>query len=78
MAFFFDNPLGKIISRFTKDMIIVDMVLPPMLILVTYGVFRALSVIIAISVVQPYTLIVSFVTIILMTLITKTANRAIV
>jgi ABC-type multidrug transport system fused ATPase/permease subunit len=53
LEFFEKNSSGKVISRFSKDLTILDMLLPPITVLVTNGIFRAIAVFISVSIVNP-------------------------
>jgi ATP-binding cassette subfamily C (CFTR/MRP) protein 4 len=54
IVFFDSNPIGRIINRFAKDLGVMDLVMPAMSVFVSMGVFRIISVLIAVSVVNPY------------------------
>lgn len=44
ILFFDSNPIGRILTRFSKDMAVMDLVVPSISIMMTYGIFRALAV----------------------------------
>lgn len=52
IEFFDKNPVGRILTRFSKDMAVLDIVVPPISIVMTYGAFRAITVAISIMVVN--------------------------
>jgi len=56
--FFFDsNPIGRILTRFSKDIVTLDLIIPSIISLFTYGLFRIISVIILIIVISPFLII---------------------
>jgi ABC-type multidrug transport system fused ATPase/permease subunit len=59
IIFFDSNPIGRITTRFSRDMTVVDMFLPPIAVLVTQGMMRSITVIITVSIVNPWLLIVA-------------------
>lgn len=44
ILFFDSNPIGRILTRFSKDMAVMDLICPTISIMMTYGIFRAISV----------------------------------
>lgn len=44
IVFFDSNPIGRIFTRFSKDVTILDLVLPSISILATFGIFRSITV----------------------------------
>ena len=52
VLFFDSNPIGRILTRFSKDMVVLDIILPSATVLMSYGLFRTASVIIALCVVN--------------------------
>jgi ATP-binding cassette subfamily C (CFTR/MRP) protein 4 len=60
IIFFDSNPIGRITTRFSRDLTVIDMMLPPITILVTQGILRAITVAITVSIVIPYLLVVVF------------------
>lgn len=59
ILFFDSNPAGRIVTRFTKDMLVMDYWYTAHILVVTYGLLRAISVVITISIVNPYLIIVA-------------------
>jgi ABC-type multidrug transport system fused ATPase/permease subunit len=58
IIFFDSNPIGRIFTRFSKDIAVLDLILPPVIGLATFTVFRTISVFITVIVVFPSMLIV--------------------
>lgn len=57
-ATFFDtNSIGKIMTRFSKDLVIFDSILPQRFGILSIGVFRIFSVLILIGYINPWVLI---------------------
>lgn len=57
ITFFDSNPVGRILTRFSKDMAVLDLIVAAISIVMTYGLFRAISVTITISIINPWLLI---------------------
>lgn len=71
IVFFDSNPIGRITTRFTKDVMVTDLAIPGISIFVTQGVLRTVSVFITICIVNPYLFIVIFIGSLYMVYITK-------
>jgi len=52
ILFFDSNPIGRILTRFSKDMAVLDIVAPSISILMTYGIFRAITVTISLVIIN--------------------------
>lgn len=61
ILFFDSNPIGRVTTRFSRDMTILDSAIAPLTVMVTQGCLRTLSVIISVSIVNPYLLIFAFI-----------------
>ena len=53
ILFFDSNPIGRIFTRFSKDMSVMDLVLPGIAVFATFGLFRTLTVVMTLSVLYP-------------------------
>ena len=51
IIFFDSNPIGRIFTRFSKDVSVLDLILPGIFSLATFAVFRTLSVTITVVVI---------------------------
>jgi hypothetical protein len=60
ILFFDSTPSGRIATRFTKDITILDMMFPGICVFVTNSALRIISVAITVSIIQPYLFIVAF------------------
>lgn len=69
ILFFDSNPIGRIVTRFSKDLSVMDFILPPYFIWISIGVFRAITVTIMVGIVNPYLFIGLAVGIVLMSLV---------
>ena len=63
ILFFDSNPIGRILTRFSKDMAVMDLIAPSLSTMMTYGIFRALAVTISIVAVNYWIAIPIFVSI---------------
>ena len=57
ILFFDSNPIGRILTHFSKDMVSIDFVISMLTPVIAYGFFRALSVSITLCIVNPYMII---------------------
>jgi ATP-binding cassette subfamily C (CFTR/MRP) protein 4 len=75
LLFFEMNPIGRILTRFSKDQVIIDVVLSSILTSVVIGILNGLSVAISIAVVNPYTLILFAITLVLMWILMRMSTH---
>lgn len=77
--FFFDsNPIGRVVTRFSKDVGVLDFIIPTLTIFIVQGIFRTVTVAITISIINPYLFIVVFVGGILMIFVLKRGTPSMV
>ena len=77
--FFFDsNPLGRIQTRFSKDVSVLDVILPGILAFATYGLFRTITVTIVIIAVHPYIFVIVLFAILLMYLVFRNVTEVMI
>ena len=66
ILFFDSNPIGRIVTRFSKDIAVLDFMIPVFAIFIASGVFRTLTVAITVGVINPYLFIAVVVAFLLM------------
>jgi len=71
ILFFDSNPSGRIVSRFSKDISILDTTMPVLTVICTQGVLRAISVLITVAIVNPWLIVPAVVGLIYMLLVAK-------
>jgi ATP-binding cassette subfamily C (CFTR/MRP) protein 4 len=57
VLFFDSNPIGRIVTKFSKDMTVMDMMIASMANVIVFGILRSIGVAIVISSINPYMLI---------------------
>lgn len=75
ILFFDSNPIGRIFTRFSKDITILDLILPNIAILATFGIFRSLTVAIVIVFIYWEMLIVMVFVLIMMVYVLNKARN---
>ena len=73
ILFFDSNPVGRIFTRFSKDISVLDLLLPGITVFATFGLFRTITVVITLSIIHPMILIVVFIGMVFMLLTLKRA-----
>lgn len=67
VLFFDSNPIGRIYTRFSKDVNVLDLILPNLGALATFGIFRSITVTMVVCVIHPSMLVVLAVAFAIMT-----------
>lgn len=78
ILFFDSNPIGRIVTRFSKELMMFDTVVPPTIMLTFQGFFRIVTVVITIAIINPYILIVVFVGSLMMYYIMKRGSKVMI
>lgn len=68
ILFFDSNPIGRIVTRFSKDVAVLDYIVPILMIFIASGVFRTLTVAITVGIINPYLFIIIALLVVLMVL----------
>ena len=66
ILFFDSNPIGRIFTRFSKDMAVMDLILPQIAGMATLTVFRTITVTITLMVIYPYIIVIVLIAILIM------------
>ena len=75
LQFFQKNPNGRILTRFSKDAIILDTMFFSVIVTIITGILRCSFVVVSVAILNPYTLIAFAVSGILMVIILKIASK---
>ena len=76
--FYDSNPIGRMLTRFSKDITTLDSLLPAMLGLSTVGIFRSIAVFGIVCIMQPFLLIVIAIAVILMICVYRHVSQLII
>ncbi len=66
ILFFDSNPVGRVLTRFSKDMAILDSLLPTVCVFATFGIFRSLTVMLVVIILNPWLALVIALVVVLM------------
>jgi len=78
ILFFDSNPIGRIVTRFSKDLIVFDLVVPIIAIITLQGFFRTVTVVITIAVVNYWMIPVCLLLLLLLLLIFKRGTQVMI
>ncbi len=76
ITFFDSNPIGRILTRFTKDVVVFDLIFPLQFLMFVNGILRTITVVITIAVINPYVLIPAAIVLVMMIFILRLGHRA--
>jgi ATP-binding cassette subfamily C (CFTR/MRP) protein 4 len=71
VLFFDSNPVGRIVTRFSKDVTVLDFIIPVYVVFIAQGMFRSLTVTVTVGIINPWLFIAVAVAIALMVFILK-------
>ena len=78
ILFFDSNPLGRILTRFSKDVAIFDSIVARLSILVSQGIFRSIVNTVTVCIINPWLLIAMLIAIVTMYFMLKIGKRAMI
>ena len=61
ILFFDSNPIGRIVTRFSKDITVIDQVITFSVINMTYGALKLITTVVIVAIMSPWVLIPTFV-----------------
>lgn len=76
IVFFDSNPIGRIVTRFSKDITVIDLILTFYIIMITFGILKLFTTVIVVAIVNPYVLIPAFLIFVLMIWLMRFASPA--
>lgn len=74
ILFFDSNPIGRILTRFTKDVSLLDLIYPQQSLMVVNGILRTIAVVVTACIINPYILIPSAICLVLMIFFMKVGS----
>ena len=78
ILFFDENPIGRIMTRFSRDLMVFDLVVPIISIITVQGFFRTATVIIMVVIINPWMLVVTLFCGILMFITMRRGSRVMI
>jgi ABC-type multidrug transport system fused ATPase/permease subunit len=75
ILFFDSNPVGRIVTRFSKDVTVLDFIVPVYVVFIAQGIFRTITVSITLGVINPWLFIALAVALLLMFYILNKGTR---
>lgn len=54
ILFFDSNPVGRIVTRFSKDVTVLDFIIPVFVVFIAQGMFRTLTVTVTLGIINPW------------------------
>jgi ATP-binding cassette, subfamily C (CFTR/MRP), member 4 len=71
ILFFDSNPIGRIVTRFSKDIMVIDFMLAIFMIVIAQGILRSVTVMITVAIINPWLFIVAVVSLCAMILVMR-------
>ena len=78
VVFFNSNPIGRILTRFSKEMALLDSVFPYVLVFMSYGIFRTIGASISLALVNYWLFIPMFFMCFYFAYVARTASTAMI
>lgn len=75
ILFFDSNPIGRIVTRFSKDVGVLDFLVPILMIFISQGVFRTFTVAVTVGIINPYLFIFIAISLAMMVYALKQGSR---
>lgn len=60
ILFFDSNPIGRIVTRFSKDIVVIDSLITWYTVMLTYGMLKLFTTVIIVAIMSPWILIPTF------------------
>lgn len=74
ILFFDSNPIGRIVTRFSKDILVLDFIVPVFFVYMANGVFRTIVVSITVGIINPWLFIAIAVAVVIMVFVLRHAT----
>ena len=78
VVFFDSNPIGRILTRFSKEMALLDQVFPAVLVFMSYGIFRTIGASISLALVNYWLFLPMFFICFYFAYVAKMASKAMI
>lgn len=75
ILFFDSNPIGRIVTRFSKDVLVLDFIVPVFFVYVLNGILRTFVVAITVGIINPYLFIAIAVAVVIMVFVLRHATE---
>ncbi len=74
ILFFDSNPIGRIVTRFSKDVLVLDYIVPVFFLFLSNGIFRTVVVAVTVGIINPWLFIAIAVAVVFMVLVLRHAT----
>jgi len=78
VVFFDSNPIGRIVTRFSKDISVFDLILTYFIVMITFGFLKLFVTIVVVAIISPIVLVPAFVMAIVMFCVMRFASPGLV